>query len=120
MDSSRNVWNSPFNKSTAFILGNEGTGLSDIEKSICDYFIYIPQYRSNTESLNVSVAAGIVLSHFAHFANFVESSREGEKYELDDITGQKAMMKRAEEIREERKQNREKDVEESLGELYPE
>lgn len=65
MESSRNIWNSPFAKSTAFILGNEGTGLSISEKEICDYFVYIPQYRSNTESLNVSVAAGIILSHYA-------------------------------------------------------
>lgn len=55
----------PFNKSTAFLLGNEGTGLSPKECEICDFFVYIPQYGSGTASLNVTVAASIVLHHFA-------------------------------------------------------
>lgn len=65
LDSSKSIWDSPFTTSTAFILGNEGTGLTQQEKEICDGFIYIPQYNSNTESLNVSVAAGIILTHFS-------------------------------------------------------
>uniref|UniRef100_A0A2P2JTM0 Uncharacterized protein MANES_03G188400 n=1 Tax=Rhizophora mucronata TaxID=61149 RepID=A0A2P2JTM0_RHIMU len=54
----------PFKKSTAFLLGNEGTGLSAKECEICDFFVYIPQYGSGTASLNVTVAASIVLHHF--------------------------------------------------------
>jgi tRNA G18 (ribose-2'-O)-methylase SpoU len=65
MEQAKSIWTFPFSGSTAFVMGNEGTGLSDLEKEICDGFIYIPQYQSNTESLNVSVAAGIVLNHFA-------------------------------------------------------
>ena len=65
LDQSKSIWDSPFTCSTAFILGNEGTGLTPQEKEICDGYIYIPQYNSNTESLNVSVAAGIILSHYA-------------------------------------------------------
>jgi tRNA G18 (ribose-2'-O)-methylase SpoU len=32
---------------------------------ICDFFVYIPQYGAGTGSLNVTVAASIVLHHFA-------------------------------------------------------
>jgi tRNA G18 (ribose-2'-O)-methylase SpoU len=65
MESSKSIWTTPFSTSTAFFMGNEGTGMDEAEKEICHGFVYIPQYNSNTESLNVSVAAGIVLSHFA-------------------------------------------------------
>lgn len=34
----------PFSGSTAFFLGNEGTGLLPVHKKICDFFVYIPQY----------------------------------------------------------------------------
>ncbi|KAG8373012.1 hypothetical protein BUALT_Bualt12G0126700 [Buddleja alternifolia] len=54
----------PFRKSTAFLLGNEGTGLSAKECEICDFFVYIPQYGGGTASLNVTVAASIVLHHY--------------------------------------------------------
>ena len=32
---------------------------------MCDFFVYIPQYGGGTASLNVTVAASIVLQHFA-------------------------------------------------------
>ncbi|KAL8171330.1 hypothetical protein V2J09_023134 [Rumex salicifolius] len=67
----------PFRKNTAFLLGNEGTGLSTKEYEICDFFIYIPQYGCGTASLNVTVAASIVLHHFA---GYPERSRDGNKY----------------------------------------
>jgi tRNA G18 (ribose-2'-O)-methylase SpoU len=47
--------------STAFLVGNEGTGLSEAQKAVCDHFVYIPQYGNGTASLNVSVAAAIAL-----------------------------------------------------------
>lgn len=75
-----NVWEAPFNGSCAFLLGNEGSGLSGPEREVCDWFLYIPQYESNTESLNVSVAGSIILHHFAHWASRTESEREGEKF----------------------------------------
>ncbi|XP_058210878.1 uncharacterized protein LOC131323205 isoform X1 [Rhododendron vialii] len=70
----------PFNKSTAFLLGNEGTGLSAKECDICDFFVYIPQYGCGTASLNVTVAASIVLHHFAVWAGFSERTRDRNKY----------------------------------------
>ncbi|KAH8934138.1 hypothetical protein BDL97_18G067500 [Sphagnum fallax] len=74
------VQSHPFTCSTAFLLGNEGTGLSRKEMDICDFFIYIPQYGAGTGSLNVTVAASIVLHHFAVWAGFPEQQREGQKY----------------------------------------
>ncbi|XP_059427974.1 uncharacterized protein LOC132161795 [Corylus avellana] len=70
----------PFKKSTAFLLGNEGTGLSAKECEICDFFVYIPQYGCGTASLNVTVAASIVLHHFGVWAGFPERSRDGSKF----------------------------------------
>ncbi|KAL0393176.1 UNVERIFIED_CONTAM: putative tRNA/rRNA methyltransferase YsgA [Sesamum radiatum] len=67
----------PFRKSTAFLLGNEGTGLSAKECEICDFFVYIPQYGGGTASLNVTVAASIILHHFGGFS---ERTREGNKF----------------------------------------
>ncbi|OMP11783.1 tRNA/rRNA methyltransferase, SpoU [Corchorus capsularis] len=96
------VTDHPFKRSTAFLLGNEGTGLSAKECEICDFFIYIPQYGGGTASLNVTVAASIVLHHFgdarvyvllrslscrssytwdcAVWAGFSERIREGNKF----------------------------------------
>lgn len=70
----------PFKKSTAFLLGNEGSGLSAKECEICDFFVYIPQYGCGTASLNVTVAASIVLHHFGVWAGFSERSRDGNKF----------------------------------------
>ncbi|PON80235.1 tRNA/rRNA methyltransferase [Parasponia andersonii] len=70
----------PFKKSTAFLLGNEGTGLSAKECEICDFFVYIPQYGGGTASLNVTVAASIVLHHFGVWAGFPERTRDGNKF----------------------------------------
>ncbi|KAF6145193.1 hypothetical protein GIB67_041388, partial [Kingdonia uniflora] len=63
-DESLPVNHHPFTKSTAFLLGNEGSGLSAKECEICDFFVYIPQYGCGTASLNVTVAASIVLHQF--------------------------------------------------------
>ncbi|KAF4356076.1 hypothetical protein G4B88_007799 [Cannabis sativa] len=71
----------PFKKSTAFLLGNEGTGLSAKECEICDFFVYIPQYGGGTASLNVTVAASIVLHQFG---GFPERTRDGNKFIVAD------------------------------------
>ncbi|XP_052190879.1 LOW QUALITY PROTEIN: uncharacterized protein LOC127800349 [Diospyros lotus] len=70
----------PFKRSTAFLLGNEGIGLSAKECEICDFFVYIPQYGCGTASLNVTVAASIVLHHFGVWAGFSERTRDGNKF----------------------------------------
>ncbi len=45
---------------TAFVLGNEVEGLSLKEKSLCDVCVEIPM-KGEKESLNVSIAGGVVL-----------------------------------------------------------
>lgn len=82
VDGAASVADHPFKRSTAFLLGNEGTGLSEKELEICDYFVYIPQYGFGTASLNVTVAASIVLHQFGVWANFPERSREGSKFDV--------------------------------------
>ena len=49
-----------FDAKTAVIFGNEGNGLNDETVKLCDGKIIIP-INQNSESLNVSVAAGIIL-----------------------------------------------------------
>ena len=44
----------------AFIIGNEGTGMSYDLKEICDSFVYIP-IDSKCESLNAAVASSIIM-----------------------------------------------------------
>ncbi|XP_066379595.1 uncharacterized protein [Miscanthus floridulus] len=54
----------PFRRSTAFLFGNE--------------------YGGGTASLNVTVAASIVLHHFGVWAGFPERGREGNKFIVAD------------------------------------
>ncbi len=44
----------------AIIMGNEGNGISEFSKKMCDEFIYI-KMNNECESLNVGVAASIIL-----------------------------------------------------------
>ena len=50
--------------------------------ALCDSFVYIPQYGEGTASLNVTVAASIVLHNFAVWAQFSERQRSGYKYDV--------------------------------------
>ncbi|KIZ04106.1 hypothetical protein MNEG_3846 [Monoraphidium neglectum] len=58
----------------------QGQGLSEKQMRLCDAFVYIPQYGAGTASLNVTVAASIILHHFALWAGYAERGREGAKY----------------------------------------
>jgi TrmH family RNA methyltransferase len=58
--SSRSIENVKFNEKSAVVFGNEGSGLSAETADLCDDKIIIP-INPESESLNVSVAAGIVL-----------------------------------------------------------
>jgi tRNA (guanosine-2'-O-)-methyltransferase len=51
-----------FTKPTALLLGNESFGISDVARELSDVECIIPSFGFS-QSLNVSVAAGIVLEH---------------------------------------------------------
>ncbi|GJP54917.1 hypothetical protein CLOM_g13931 [Closterium sp. NIES-68] len=82
VDNARPIQSHPFSGNTAFLLGNEGTGLSPTELAVCDSFVYIPQHGPGTASLNVIVAASIVLHHFAVWARYPVREREGAKFSV--------------------------------------
>lgn len=69
----------PFSRSTAFMLGNEGQGLSAKQIRACDRLVYIPQFGTAV-SLNINVAAGIVLHHFATWAKFPQVTMSEDKF----------------------------------------
>ncbi len=79
LDEAQPVAEQPFRGSTAFMIGNEGSGLTPKQRALCDFFVYIPQFGS-PECLNVNVATGIVLHQFATWAGFKENARDGSKF----------------------------------------
>jgi tRNA G18 (ribose-2'-O)-methylase SpoU len=52
----------------ALLLGNEGAGLSDAAAASADVRVRIPM-RTDVDSLNVAVAAGIALARLTRFAD---------------------------------------------------
>ena len=76
----RSVSDQPFRGNTAFLPGNEGSGIVPPHRQYCDDFVYIPQFGS-AASLNVNVATGIVLQQFSVWAGFTETGRIGEKFQ---------------------------------------
>ena len=72
----------------AFVMGNEGNGLSDKQREICDEFLFIPQTRGGrsdgggggSSSLNVACAATVILQAYCLWANYPCADVEGEKF----------------------------------------
>lgn len=54
------VWDVDFDRPTAIVIGSEGKGIRQRTLEACDYRVRIPMYGP-AESLNASVAAGILL-----------------------------------------------------------
>lgn len=77
----------PFAGDTCFMLGNEGSGMSDRQLGICDFLTYIPQHSGATASLNVLVAGSIVLHHFSLYAGMEEVAIEGHKFKIEQCRG---------------------------------
>src|SRR5579863_6271035 len=57
-----NLFEFKCNKKIAWVLGNEGSGMRRLVSENCDYLVTIPM-QGTTNSLNVSVAAGIILAY---------------------------------------------------------
>ncbi len=60
-DGTESIYETSFKGPIAVVLGSEGNGLRRLTKEVCDFLIKIPMLGT-IESLNVSVASGIVLS----------------------------------------------------------
>ncbi|MGY8926784.1 MAG: TrmH family RNA methyltransferase, partial [Flavobacteriales bacterium] len=58
-----NIYTTKILPPAILVLGNEGNGISDEVQQLIDYPIHIPRF-GKSESLNVAVAAGILLSEF--------------------------------------------------------
>ena len=63
------------NTNVCFVFGNEGAGLSEGQRKMCDSFIYIPQYSSGLASINVACVSAIALHAFAQHSKYTESTR---------------------------------------------
>ena len=63
------VQKEPFKGDTLFVLGNEGMGLNQRQKELCDQYVFIEQYSNKTGSLNVCIAASIIFYHFFQWSN---------------------------------------------------
>lgn len=77
------VTSKPFKQDTAFLFGNEGTGIDDQVLNLCDEIIYIPQYGNGTSSLNVSVSCAIILHNYAVWANYEETKIDNKKFVIE-------------------------------------
>ncbi|MCB0312584.1 MAG: 23S rRNA (guanosine(2251)-2'-O)-methyltransferase RlmB, partial [Calditrichaeota bacterium] len=61
LDGSEALWDVDFSGDCAIIIGSEEKGIRPLLQKKCDHLFQIPQ-RGKTQSLNASVAAGIVLA----------------------------------------------------------
>lgn len=59
----KNLYSTEYKSPVAFIIGNEGSGISEALKELCDIKIIIPM-EEGIESLNASVAASVVMYEF--------------------------------------------------------
>lgn len=90
-DQARSIDQQSFQRSTAFLVGNEGSGLSAAHLALCDYLVYVPQYGT-IECLNVNVAAGIVLHRFASTCGFAEATRAKNKFRPTEPTADTSIV----------------------------
>ncbi|MRJ10756.1 RNA methyltransferase [Ornithobacterium rhinotracheale] len=60
----KNIYNQNLAQKGIIILGNEGKGISHEIEKLCTQRISIPQVGNSTESLNVAMAASIVINEF--------------------------------------------------------
>ena len=59
-DGTVDLYEAPFDRATAIVIGSEGQGLSRLTRDKCDYIVSIPM-RGRVNSLNASNAAAVLL-----------------------------------------------------------
>ena len=60
LEASEDYFDADLTGALAIVIGSEGEGISRIVRESCDFLVKIPM-KGQTESLNASVAAGILL-----------------------------------------------------------
>jgi len=70
-----------FPRNCLFIFGEEGTGLDQETKDLCDFFIEIPMMGS-VRSLNVGTASGILMHHVMESFKENENNLEKEEHRM--------------------------------------
>ena len=75
--SGKNYEKVSFNGGTAIVIGSEGSGISRLTEEKCDMTVSLPM-RGHLDSLNASVAAGVIMYRVMSFRNQVspESQRK--------------------------------------------
>lgn len=71
-----------FDEDIAFVMGNEGRGISDATE-FCEGFVSVPQW-GGVPSLNVAVASSIVMFQFQSKQGFPTAEVQGDRY-IDDF-----------------------------------
>ena len=67
-----NIYNSHLSRQGFVVMGNEGSGITPEVEKLVSYRLTIPSFtpaHDSTESLNVGVATGIILSEFKRNTN---------------------------------------------------
>jgi 23S rRNA (guanosine2251-2'-O)-methyltransferase len=59
-DAEQDIYGADFNEPTCLVIGSEGKGIRPLVKKQCDMLVSVPMH-SSLDSLNASVAAGIIL-----------------------------------------------------------
>lgn len=72
-EATENIYEASFTGNIVLVLGAEGRGLRQLTEKTCDALYHIPM-RGTVESLNVSVAAGIVLAEAIRQRDFKRPS----------------------------------------------
>ena len=68
-ESNTNIYEFDWRRDVALVLGNEEKGLTRIVREKCDHTVSIPGF-GRIDSLNVSVASGVIFSEIARQRNF--------------------------------------------------
>lgn len=66
--SENSIYETDFSGAVGLVIGSEGKGISRLIKEKCDFLVSIPMY-GKINSLNASVAAGIIMSQIAYQRN---------------------------------------------------